>query len=387
MITPGDSAKGVATTDTPGQGVLDFDLTDVDETTDVIIHARLKNHRDQFPLDDEVWLVAGVVRKARVLIVTPGNEILRDFFDLEDTAKVAKITWLTPDELKDNAKYTRPAGEGEFDLVIFDRCAPPSKETMPVGNTFFIDSVPPPWDRKKMPPLTNVLIRNPASSHPLMRHLTGLDEIAFTGAFRFDLKDRVCRRGRRLLLEAEGEKPVMFSMPRGSVQDLVLAFPLVNAKGEWTTTWNLKLSFPVFLRNVLYTLGNISDSATEENVQPGQAKLLRPDAALDRIEVLDPARVLTTVKRGTGREFSYHGTEKVGIYQATWAAGGRAFAVNLLDAEESNTQPRDEIKLGSQNIEAGQAGRQTYDTWKWVALAALVLLVLEWAVYHRRVWF
>ena len=59
----------------------------------------------------------------------------------------------------------------------------------------------------------------------------------------------------------------------------------------------------------------------------------------------------------------------------------------ILDADESNIQPRDEIKIGEQNIEADQIRLQSYDTWKWVALAALVLLVLEWAVYHRRVWF
>jgi hypothetical protein len=289
--------------------------------------------------------------------------------------------------LKDHAKYGGPARTGEFDQVDFDRCAPASEDAMPLANTFFIDAVPPPWQRKDMPPLKNALIRNPASSHPLMRHLSGLDEIAFTGAFRFDMRDpRVPPRTPRLL-EADRETAVMFSLPRRSFQDVVLAFPLVNDKGEWTTTWNLKLSFPVFLRNVLYVLGNITDAAAEENVQPGQARLLRPDGAVDRIEVTDPEKRQTQVKRGTALEFVYQATENVGVYQATWPGGGRSFAVNLLDAEESNTQPRDEIKLGAQHIEAGQPRRQTYDTWKWVALAALVLLVLEWAVYHRRIWF
>jgi len=27
-----------------------------------------------------------------------------------------------------------------------------------------------------------------------------------------------------------------------------------------------------------------------------------------------------------------------------------------------------------------------YETWKWVVVAALLLLLLEWAMYHRRVW-
>ena len=346
VIEAGDQEKDVPVKDRPERAALTFDLADVDESIDFVIHAKIKNQRDQFALDDEAWLVAGVVRKARILIVTPGNEMLRAFFDLEETTKVARVSYLKPAELKDQTKYGGPARSGEFDLVVFDRCAPPSEDALPLANTFFIDSVPPPWKRKDMPPLKNALIRNPTSNHPLMRNLTGLDEIAFSEAFRFDLRDpRVPPRTPRLL-EADRETVLMFVLARRSFQDLVLAFPLVNDKGEWTTTWNLKASFPVFLRNVLYTLGNISDAAAEENVQPGQGRVLRPDGAIDRIEVTDPDRRQTAVKRGTGQEFIFQETDKVGVYQATWPGGGRAFAVNLLDAEESNTQPRDEIKLG-----------------------------------------
>jgi hypothetical protein len=91
------------------------------------------------------------------------------------------------------------------------------------------------------------------------------------------------------------------------------------------------------------------------------------------------------VRRGSGLEFTCLDTDSVGVYRADWTGGQRSFAVNLLDADESNIQPRDEIKLGAQTVLAGESRNQTYDTWKWVALAALLLLVLEWAVYHRRV--
>jgi len=66
--------------DTPGEGSAAFDLKDLDDEANVVLHATLKNNRitnkegpvelgepfrDQFPLDDEAWLVVGVVRKAR----------------------------------------------------------------------------------------------------------------------------------------------------------------------------------------------------------------------------------------------------------------------------------------------------------------------------------
>jgi hypothetical protein len=302
--------------------------------------------------------------------------------------------------------------------VIFDRCAPETLGEMPMANTYFIDSVPPPWKRSAMPPLKAPLIRNSESKHPLMRDVTGLDEILILGgAFHFDLsaqglqvadpseKEKLQNLvpARNRLLEIDGERSVLFVLPgarrsdpfnkespidrtRAAYQDLVMTFPFVNNQGEWATTWNWDLRLPVFLGNVLYQMGNISDTAAEENVQPGEEKLLRPDRTVDRVEVQPPAGRSREVKRASGAAFSFQYTDQTGVYRATWPGGGRSFAVNLLDAEESNTQPRDEIKVGDVQVQAGGTRKQTYDTWKWVALGALVLLVLEWVMYHRRNW-
>jgi hypothetical protein len=382
-----DAGKEDHGDDAPGEAVAVFSLNGVDDGANVVVHARLRDVPDAFPLDDEAWLIAGIVRKARVLIVTSGNEILRDFFDLEATKKVANVSYLTPADLRDNVKYRGPARNGEYDLVLFDRCAPDREDDMPLANTFFIADVPPPWKRADMPPLKETQIRNPTSNHPLMRHLTGLDEIAFSEAFRFDLKASGVPASTPRLLETDRETAVLFALPRRGLQDVVLTFPLIDNDGRWTTTWNLKLSFPVFLRNVLYVLGNVSDAAAEENVQPGQIKTLRPDAAVDVLDVIAPDRKGETVTRGVGGDFSYKNTDSVGIYEARWLGGRRLFAVNLLDADESDIRPRDSIKIGEQRLAAGPPRQQTYDTWKWIALAALLLLVLEWAAYHRRVFF
>src|SRR5262249_28203152 len=95
---PGRNEAG--TRDTPGEGSVIFDVKDVDDRTNVVLHARLLDVRDTFPPDDEAWLVVGMVRKARVLIVTDRNEILQAFFDHPATAAVARVTYLTPADLK-----------------------------------------------------------------------------------------------------------------------------------------------------------------------------------------------------------------------------------------------------------------------------------------------
>ena len=200
-----------------------------------MLHARLLDDKDAFPLDDEAWLVAGVVRKARVLIVTAGNEILHDFFDLDATHKVADRHLPQAGRPEGRGEVPRPARDGAFDLVVFDRCAPENEDAMPLGNTFFIGDVPPPWKRADMPPLKDAQIRNPASKHPLMRHLTGLDEIAFSEAFRFELdpdKNPGVPPRTPQLLETDREAAVLFALPRRSFTDLVHDVPAGQRQGR-----------------------------------------------------------------------------------------------------------------------------------------------------------
>ena len=70
--------------------------------------AKLAGIHDQFPLDDEAWLVVGVVRKARVLLVGKTNEALDAFFADAATGKVVTVTRLAPEDLSKDS-YRRPA--------------------------------------------------------------------------------------------------------------------------------------------------------------------------------------------------------------------------------------------------------------------------------------
>jgi hypothetical protein len=63
----------------------------------------------------------------------------------------------------------------------------------------------------------------------------------------------------------------------------------------------------------------------------------------------------------------------------------RSFAVNLLDTDESAIEPRPSIQIGAKEIKAGQETRQPRDLWKWLIVAALGMLLLEWYVYNRRI--
>src|SRR5262249_46948620 len=149
-------------------------------------------------------------------------------------------------------------------------------------------------------------------------------------------------------------------------------------KEEWTTNFPLKTQFPLFLRNVLYQLGNVNDAAVEESVKPGQAKTLRSDSNLTQVEVSDPqgkTQPLTRSEHDLRADFSYPATDRIGLYKVKWGDGTqRSFAVNLLDENESNIEPRPSVRVGNSQVASSQERSQPLELWKWFALVALILL-------------
>jgi hypothetical protein len=404
-----DAEKGDLDFDEPGDGLADFAVPAPPDGEMLELHARLLDPRDdsplhdQFPLDDEAWLLVGGVRKARVLVVTTGNEALDWFFRHEATKKTAEVTFLSPTDADYREKYGQAVNDNAVDLVIFDRSSPPRRKdeegsAMPPANTFFIDQMPPPFgplDREAKDKLRvkgSPRILNPSHRHPLMRGLAGLDEIVFTQAWRFDLdpeKDRRLPPDVPRLLETEKDGAVLFVLPRGTFTDVVLTAPLVTAEGKWASNWPAMVSFPLFLGNMLYTYGHARDTPAEEHLQPGQDRFFKLRPGLAEVKVFRPDGTEETDEnkkpkydRETG-EFSYI-ADQVGVYRARWDGGERVFAVNLLDADESNIRPRDVIVVGQQRLTAEKSPPTTLDTWKWGVLIALVLLAVEWALYHRR---
>jgi hypothetical protein len=403
-VIPADEAASKPEEDRPGERGMDVKLPPLDLGKNIILHAYLDRHQDDFPLDDEAWLALSVLRKAKVLIVGPPSAVLDAFFDQEATARLATFERLSVADLGTEA-YRKHARGGDVDLVIFDRCAPESEADMPLANTYFIDQVPLPWHRRKATYRPPVVIPSKAN-HPLLRYLTTLSEMRVFEAFDFDLRKdldpQVAKQfrtdddkdddGKRPLptmtriLESSGQRPLLFSLTRGPYLDVVQTFALTSDKGELVTDWPLQTSFPLFFRNVLYTLGKVDDAVRPAGVQPGEPIVLRPEAGVEKLEVTPPRGEPVALERGQRPDFVFGETDKVGIYRYQIEKGPqRSFAVNLLDSNESNIEPREEIRIGSDKVAAGQEREQPREIWKWILLLALILLTVEWVVYNRRI--
>lgn len=383
---PDDPSPTNTGKDVPGEAVAKFDLAGIDENADVTLHVKLTGVKDALAADDEAWLVLGIVRKARVLIVTSGNPLLSYFFDAKSTRTVADVVTITPQELTDSKAYIEPARDGKYDLVVFDRCSP-RDEDMPRSNTFFIGHPPPPWhlggaeDGYRVEPVQFPQVRGWTDADPVMRGLRGWHELEIAEAYRYkNLPPKTPR-----LVEGDQDLLLLFTRSRQAYKDLVLAFPLATEDAKWNTRWFLKPLFPLFLRNLLYSLGNVRDATTEETVRPGDPKIIRPFGDVKEVRVTTPSGSPTRLDRGTRAEFSYGGTTELGVYEAAWADQTRRFAVNLFDPNESQIEPRPSVKIGETHVQAGPTRRQPRELWRWAVAFGLVFLLVEWWVYNRRV--
>lgn len=171
-----------------------------------------------------------------------------------------------------------------------------------------------------------------------------------------------------------GSDPLIWAGDDGRRRIVMIGFDLLRSDLP------LKVEFPILLANAMSWLAGRDSPATERAVRAGQPATIQTSA---------PSASITTPAGETREVVSRDGsvvfadTLRVGTYDVTAAP---PFAASLLSEAESNTAPRDSIRT-----RAGEAKGQmeTFDSerdaWRWIALFALAVLMIEWWAYHRRI--
>ncbi|MCA9099897.1 MAG: hypothetical protein KDA63_02035, partial [Planctomycetales bacterium] len=337
--------------------------------------------QDSLELDDRAWVAVNPRRRARVLVVTPGNEPLELGLTTEIAARLADVRFEGPDFLKTDT-YRNPAQSGYYDLVIYDRCSP---EAMPQANTLMIAALPPgdAWSAEASVDVPQII--DIERSHPLLQ-LIEMVEVRIVEATPL-----VAPSGATSLIDTDRAGVVFAIAPREAFEDAVLGFSLVTAEGL-NTDWPMKLSFPLFLFNVIEYLGGVRDPLVAGTVAPGSSVKLETEGAGEELEVQKPDDARVTVLRSDFGTYHFAETDELGVYAVS--AGDEKklpqhFAVNLFDPQESNIRlpETNQITIGNVDI-AGSAAEQVarHQGWKILVLLALVVLLVEWYIYNRRVY-
>jgi hypothetical protein len=136
-------------------------------------------------------------------------------------------------------------------------------------------------------------------------------------------------------------------------------------------------------------LGNVRDAGAEDPLLPGQMIPLRPGKEKEVFVTKPGSDVGTKFDRANRPEVSYSNTDLLGVYTAEWGSGAtkqtRRFAVNLFDAEESNLAPVQQFKVGNETITTGEPKKVPLDLWKLAVILGLIVVMIEWWIYNRRV--
>jgi hypothetical protein len=336
---------------------------------------------DDLALDNIAFAGLDPPRQLQVVLATPGNTALETALATEQAQSVAIITTLSPDALA-TPEHQQLASSGKVDLFIYDRCAPPE---MPAANTLFFGALPPDGTWKAAPPAGPVFIIDVNRTHPIMQYVDmGTVRIVEGTAL-------TPPAGATDLIRSDGGT-LMAVAPRGAYQDAVLGMALFKSGDESdvpNTDWPIKRSFPVFLFNSLEFLGGAVTTSGSKTVQPGEPAHLLLASRFEKVDVVPPSgKPMLLDRAGTPQLIMTH-TEEPGFYRVEPEGSDRTlqlFTVNLFSERESALAVPPDIMLGEDKV-AATASKQVvrHEYWRWLLAAALIVLVVEWVLYTRRI--
>jgi hypothetical protein len=313
--------------------------------------------KDDLAADNQASIISLLPEPMKVLLITAGNNLLA-----KALRAVPEVELTINDTLSDSAK-------GAFDLVVLDNVTPevwpaPNVLAFHVVNTNLFAG----WSVVQSPPIVGW-----KGTHPLLRFVS-FDNVA--------------------VVDSYGVKapPWATTVVESPQVPLILAGELNRQRIAWVgfdalnSTWPLRVSFPIFVENAVEWLNPASANAALLTVRAGDPfRFLLPDV-MTKPQLIPPDGLARPIKLDpNSRELVFGDTTRQGIYRIQSGTNEISFCVNVLDALESDTTPRGEITLGKYTkVKAATQSRASLEVWRWFALAALAMTMIEWWYYHRR---
>lgn len=330
------------------------------------LELRLTGHGpDVLASDDAAYAIVKPPRSRRVLLVSAGNYFLERALS-QVPGRALELIKVTPDQY-------RP--EAQADLVIFDGVAPPA-DSLVAGNYLFIRAMPPLPGFEDLGEESSPAIFDWDVQHPVMRHVE-LGDVQIHNAKRYKLP-----KAAEVLAESR-DAPLVAAYSQGDLDLVLWSFDLFE------TNLPLRVAFPILASNTINWLMRQPDAGSSSAVaSTGDLLSVEAPPEVTQVTMADPAGRMHNMSKGSGGTWLFGQTLVGGFYQA-YMDGKAAdqFGVNLTDESESNIAPRHELASGKGEVvraASGKGKRTSREIWSWFALAALLVLALEWAVFHRR---
>jgi Ca-activated chloride channel homolog len=313
---------------------------------------------DALPLDNTAYAVSPGAGARRVLLMSEGNR----FFE--------QVLRSTPGVRTFLASPQTGIPPGDYDITLLDGWLP---ATLPPGDLFIVN-----------PPSDSAIFRigdlvEGISGIRVQRGDPRMTFVDFDAVNLLRLRQVFATWAQPLINSDAG--PLLLAGESDGRQVAILTFDVRDSDLP------LQIAFPILMASLLdwFTPEAI---VAEPALGVGAVVALRPPLDAAALRVTLPDGTLREVALGANPSFAE--TEQPGFYgievtRADGVADVASFAINLFAPGESDITPRASITLGQTEITSGgepELGQQEY--WYWLALAAVVVLLIEWYAYHRR---
>ncbi len=326
---------------------------------------------DDFATDNEAYAIVAPIEAAEVLLVTTSEEAF--FFE---QALLAMEPLVDPDASRTMTVEDYDAldtNSVSCDLTIFNNCRP---QALPDAGSFvFVNAWPAEVPARILGTLVQPDLLLARRDHPLVRYLS-VGSVRLARAHEVDLIERAT-----VLARTTGGAPLIFLCQQPNRQMLCLAFDVLESDLPFRN------AFPLLLRNALVHL--VSEQAAWVRRQYCIGDVIEPlrplperltDIRVARLRGDDLAEQSVPVRGGS---FLFGQTDEQGPLRFAIGDVVAYAAVNLTDARESRITP---VRAPHDPTERlALTGRLLGAVpWLTLALAATLLIGLEWLTYHYR---
>ena len=323
---------------------------------DGLLIARLTS-ADGVAFDDTAYGALPTGERLRVLLIGEDDPFLENALKADPSIAVEM---LTPD-------LWRPDMGADFDAVVFDNWLPKDAtlETLGRGSFFFFGRTPFDIAGEESPAAS---LEKTDSESPLLWNVD-LDTIRLARAASLSLPISGQWRA-SVPVESAGE-PMIAALegPQGA-RVAVAAFAVEDSN------FPLRVGFPLFVSNVVHWLaGRRAENETE--LRAGETFIPVGDENISR----DPITQATEGQPPPVIDGPLKLTRN-GLYKVRGPFRSRWLAINTADAAESDLRHAESTTNEAPALSRSWGALQS---WRWLALAAAILIVAEWFLHHRRV--
>jgi hypothetical protein len=315
---------------------------------------------DSLSLDDTAFAIYQSSSARRALLVSQGNLFLEQL--------LASLPGIQPFRALPAADGSLQIPSEPFDLYIFDGVLPAE---LPKANLLLINPPANPFFTvgETVKDIKNIQVND----HSLTRY------VDWKTVHVLQAKKTTMPSWMNVLIESDST-PLVAAGEKNGQRIAALTFDLRESDLP------LQVAYPILFSNLINFLAPPSAFDSSQSLSAGETLALVPPTDAEQIVIASPSDKAYTLAAG---QTLFSETNELGYYAVNFISKDSTkveyFAVNLFDKSESDLHPHEKLQIGSDSV-APAASQQIglQELWKWLAGFALVILMIEWQVFHRK---